>query len=136
MSGCFYALGLLIYRTVLCYTTILRPASDKLGLGRAPHGCDGKEAQGAAHILYLLLAVEAALFGLFTMGMLCEQMSTLVSNRTYIDRLQDKRDGKKGPNGQISQSLWEVFGDVDSAADYLLPTKPHWEVWEDLFGYR
>ena len=41
--------------------------------------------------MLILLTIEALLFGLFTTCMACEQITSVMYNQTYIDRLQAKR---------------------------------------------
>ena len=58
-------------------------------------------------IMILGVAMIAMLFGLFTFLMLCAQMYSVFTNRTYIDRLKKTRINSTS----LTSNLWEVFGD-------------------------
>ncbi|EQC42560.1 hypothetical protein SDRG_00290 [Saprolegnia diclina VS20] len=84
---------------------------------------------GAVHVICLCL--EAVLFGLFTMCMMCDQYSVITTGTTQIDRLK----------GETSENLGirEVFGGVNNkiALHWFLPVN----IWfpesikEQLLGY-
>eukprot|EP00658_Telonema_sp_P-2_P014412 TRINITY_DN15479_c0_g1_i3.p1 TRINITY_DN15479_c0_g1~~TRINITY_DN15479_c0_g1_i3.p1 ORF type:complete len:309 (-),score=39.36 TRINITY_DN15479_c0_g1_i3:99-1025(-) len=74
--------------------------------------CSG--AKASDRVLIILLCVESVLFGLFTTCMACEQITSVMYNQTYIDRLQARRgDTVKSTNHGILGNLREVFGDTD-----------------------
>ncbi|KAJ0399599.1 hypothetical protein P43SY_008918 [Pythium insidiosum] len=68
-----------------------------------------------AALRVIFLVVEAVLFGLFTLCMMCDQYSVILTGTTQIDRLK----------GEVSESLGirEVFGGASSKFSYqwLLP---------------
>ncbi|GLD93019.1 hypothetical protein PINS_up001611 [Pythium insidiosum] len=72
-----------------------------------------------AALRVIFLVVEAVLFGLFTLCMMCDQYSVILTGTTQIDRLK----------GEVSESLGirEVFGGASSKFTYqwLLPA----DVW-------
>eukprot|EP00617_Octactis_speculum_P028079 CAMPEP_0185753222 /NCGR_PEP_ID=MMETSP1174-20130828/11949_1 /TAXON_ID=35687 /ORGANISM="Dictyocha speculum, Strain CCMP1381" /LENGTH=125 /DNA_ID=CAMNT_0028430963 /DNA_START=103 /DNA_END=480 /DNA_ORIENTATION=+ len=70
----------------------------------------------------MLVILEAILFGLFTLCMLCDQCNVLTSNETKIDRL-------KGEKHQQPTVVNEIFGSVSDRGRictclvWLLPFK-------------
>lgn len=81
------------------------------------------------------LIVEAVLFGLFTLCMLCDQLNSIFTNTTGIDRL-------KGHNTNANTNVWanlaEVFGGEDTdgfSLLWLLPTRIHYPDPEALTGF-
>lgn len=93
--SCAYALALILLRFQRCFS------SSNFGKTCGNHGAAGE-------LCILAVAFEAVLFGLFTTCMLLQQVYAVVTNRTYIDRLQ----GLKSSRTSIRLNLWEVFGDV------------------------
>jgi len=86
--------------------------------------------------MLILLTIEALLFGLFTTCMACEQITSVMYNQTYIDRLQAKRgDVSKSTNHGILGNLREVFGDADSYLNWLVPTVASWKDRDEIMGY-
>ena len=73
---------------------------------------------------------QAILFGLFTSAMLCEQLSSIISDQTGIERL--KHD-YTAPQRSALVNLSETFGRPVSLL-WLLPTpvKFHGLTWWDL----
>jgi len=77
------------------------------------------QSEPAAGFLYMcLLFFESILFGLFTTAMLCEQVSSIVSDQTGIERL--KHD-YIAPQRSTLANLSETFGRPVSLL-WLLPT--------------
>jgi len=97
---------------------------------KTPRVCEASSS-GLGAVFLALLLMESLLFGLFTACMLCDQMSSILSNRTQIDRLQ----GKEFEKNSFFQNLREVMGDPNGSTDWLWPTKPRWRDWEIIFGY-
>jgi hypothetical protein len=69
----------------------------------------------ASDLLPLIgLTIEALLFGLFTICMMCDQWDVVVTNLTHIDRLKgEHHHGYYNPNQQNGKSktgVHEVFG--------------------------
>ena len=94
-------------------------------------------------VMTALLCFESMLFGLFTTCMYCDQMYSIWSNQTYIDRLKQKRDqpdqSKLRPRcgclrSQFFVHLREVVGDTHPVT-WILPTRPMWRDREQLFGF-
>lgn len=63
----------------------------------------------------VFLVLEAVLFGLFTMCMMCDQYSVITTGATQIDRFK----------GEVADNLGirEVFGGLNSkfSIDWILP---------------
>jgi hypothetical protein len=99
-------------------------------------------------ILFLvLLSVESTLFGLFTSCMFGDQMHSIASNQTYIDRLKEKRNQGSSPEDMSNSSspclnykspfilhLREVVGDANIFI-WFLPILPYWNDRDELFGF-
>ena len=109
-------------------------------------------------IFLILLTVESVLFGLFTSCMFGDQIHSIASNKTYIDRLKDKRDGNSMNSGINNSNnsnkskpdhskktnclyksifvmnLREVVGD-SSIFIWFLPILPYWNDRDELFGF-
>lgn len=86
---CGYSLVLVVARFLLCASDGDGPGCEQLG------------------VLTALVLLEAVLFGLFTMCMLCDQCSVLTTNETKIDRL-------KGEKHLMPTAVNEVFGSASS----------------------
>ena len=92
-------------------------------------------------VFVILLCIESFLFGLFTLCMLCDQVNSVVTNQTYIDRLKDKNNNSK--RRRQGQGWWkrffthmrEVVGDRPRIQDWFLPTTPKWKDMELLYGF-
>ena len=89
-------------------------------------------------IFLVLLFIESALFGLFTLCMLCDQVHSVVTNKTYIDRLKEKDKSHK-VRGNYCKTFFahmrEVVGDNPNVFDWVLPTRPRWKDMELLYGF-
>ena len=89
-------------------------------------------------IFLILLFIESALFGLFTLCMLCDQVHSVVTNKTYIDRLKEKDKSHK-VRGRYFTTFFlhmrEVVGDRPKFFDWVLPTRPKWKDMELLYGF-
>jgi len=89
-----------------------------------------------AVILTILLMIASGLFGLFTTCILCEQMTSIITSDTYIDRLQARyRKGPAPPKPTVWQSLEEVFGNQGSRGWWLLPVRPRHKDPLKILGY-
>lgn len=66
---------------------------------RSKHYCGGPSDA----LFVLMLLVEAILFGLFTLCMMADQLDSVTSNQTQIDRLKNQRH-------KIQTEINEVFG--------------------------
>lgn len=66
----------------------------------------------------VLLLVEAVLFGLFTLCMMCDQYSVITTGNTQIDRL-------KGEESTDNMGIIEVFGGTTNrfSLDWILPVQ-------------
>lgn len=122
--GSFYALLLVLGRYVVCTG---KPEE---------HASFCSHVTAADRVLVVLLCIEAVLFGLFTTCMACEQVTSVMYNQTYIDRLQARRgDAVKSTNHGVLGNLREVFGDTDSYLNWLLPTLASWKDRDEIMGY-
>ncbi|CAM9444704.1 unnamed protein product [Ascophyllum nodosum] len=118
-----YVFALSVYSLVLVVSRLMACA-------KKPSMCEAPTS-----MLVVLLVVEAVLFGMFTMCMMCDQWETVTTNQTQIDRL-------KGETHATSLEINEVFGGVRNGRrlrlDYFLPTRVAFpaDIWEDVMGYR
>ena len=106
-------------------------------------------------IFVSLLSIESLLFGLFTSCMFGDQMHSIAVNKTYIDRLKDKRQHSSQSPEDLSKiekniyfgccisvprqctfvlHLREVVGDA-SPVWWLLPVLPYWNNRDEIFGF-
>ena len=83
---------------------------------RARHPADPE--MGTRFLLMALLFMEALLFGLFTLAMMTEQLSSIISDQTGIERLKHDHVGN---NRGWLHNLSETFGRPASLL-WLLPT--------------
>mmetsp|Transcript_16357 Transcript_16357/g.25671 ORF Transcript_16357/g.25671 Transcript_16357/m.25671 type:complete len:346 (-) Transcript_16357:1207-2244(-) len=84
-------------------------------------------------VLMLVVVVEAILFGLFTMCMMCDQWSVVLTATTQIDRLKGEQKRRRG----VCENLNEVFGgEPRFSFMWLLPTAVKFNKPETVFGYR
>ena len=86
---------------------------------------------GSRFVLLMLLFMEALLFGLFTMAMLTEQLSSILADQTGIERL--KHDYVPQHQRSWLHNLSETFGRPFSLL-WLLPTTVRYNglTWLDL----
>jgi hypothetical protein len=101
-------------------------------------------------VFMFLLCLESLLFGLFTSCMFGDQMHSIASNQTYIDRLKEQNKGGGGGHGSQPEDLSkrkgclnkspfvmhlrEVVGDSNMVC-WFLPILPHWNNRDELFGF-
>lgn len=118
---CFIS-GYAIFLMFLRYTSCL-------GLAK---GC--MTSSGALAALHLVMVlVLAMLFGLFTFCMVCEQVTTISTNQTTIDRMQG---GNSEANSRSAlENMTEVFGGKGMSIWWLLPTDPFFPDRELVYGY-
>ena len=104
-----------------------------------PHCANSRHPENI--IFIILLCIESLLFGLFTMCMLCDQVHSVVTNQTYIDRLKDRNSNSKrrrrgdGWCKRFFTHMREVVGDRPTILDWCLPTTPKWKDMELLYGF-
>lgn len=85
-------------------------------------------------LVVVMLVVESALFGLFTLCMMGDQMTTVMTNQTQIDRLKNKRY-------EYQTEVNEVFGTpvaIRFKWDWLTPTRTIFpsHVRDIIYGFR
>lgn len=82
---------------------------------------------GAIRVVCLIL--EAVLFGLFTMCMMCDQYSVITTGTTQIDRLKGEAADSLG--------LREVFGGADCkfSLNWLLPVNIWFPTYDPFSGF-
>ncbi|ETW00567.1 hypothetical protein, variant [Aphanomyces invadans] len=113
----FYVFVLAIYALSLVFTRYAHCIDDTCA------------SNGLMHVV--CLCMEAVLFGLFTMCMMCDQYSVITTGTTQIDRLK----------GETSENLGvrEVFGGSSSkpSLHWLLPVNISFpeSIKEQLLGY-
>jgi hypothetical protein len=135
MLASFYANALLVYRVFHC---VRKQTMARNGTLAQPSYCD---ATPGPFVMMVFLAIEALLFGLFTMCMLCDQYGTVFSSMTQIERLKAENGGggSLGGGGHKTRStvelLSEVFGGESFSFWWLLPVKATWKSHEKVFQY-
>ena len=97
---CFYIHAVCVYGIILIALRYNDCLTSKKAFVCSSSGVTGE-------IMILGVAMIAMLFGLFTFLMLCAQMYSVFTNRTYIDRLKKTRINSTS----LTSNLWEVFGD-------------------------
>eukprot|EP00946_MAST-07B_sp_MAST-7B-sp1_P004525 g4525.t1 len=81
-------------------------------------------------VVSVLNAVEAVIFGIFTIAMGCDQADAVAENTNYIDRLQKKR----GKQQTYMKSLEDIFGEKFSWR-WLVPFAPTRKLRRDFQRY-
>jgi hypothetical protein len=81
-------------------------------------------------VVSVLNAVEAVIFGIFTIAMGCDQADAVAENTNYIDRLQKK----KGKEQTYMQSLEDIFGEKIGWR-WLMPFAPTRQLKRDFQKY-
>ena len=116
---------------ISCYALLLMFLRYTSCLGKA-RGC--MTTSGPTAALHLIgVMVLAMLFGLFTLCMVCEQITTVSTNQTTIDRM--KGGLVTGERRSMMENLAEVFGGTGPSITWILPTQVHFENPELSFGY-
>ena len=87
----------------------------------------GRELNPSGTSMVVGLIVEAVLFGLFTLGMTCEQVTGIIDDSGKIDRMK----GEKGAGQNAYDGLGQVFGPFSLL--WLVPTTP--EIPDRIVGY-
>mmetsp|Transcript_30013 Transcript_30013/g.77757 ORF Transcript_30013/g.77757 Transcript_30013/m.77757 type:complete len:285 (+) Transcript_30013:92-946(+) len=112
-----YALGLLLCRALFSTdSTLGQPRGYHRGHG---HGHGGGAEAGGRFLLMALLFFEAILFGLFTCAMTSEQLSSILSDQTGIEKI--KQDYTPQHQRSTLHLLSETFGRPFSLL-WFLPT--------------
>jgi len=88
-------------------------------------------------VMMILLGVEALLFGLFTICMLCDQYSVVFSSMTQVERLKAELSVKAPPTRPrtTTEHLIEVFGGDGLSIWWLIPVKARWKSREKIFQF-
>lgn len=119
-ATCLYSMVLVAAKYIACI----------MGRDKGAPSCSGEVD---AHLVVVFLLVESVLFGLFTLCMLGDQLSGIMTNQTQIDRLKNTRHR---PQAEIN----EVFGTpayLYCAPEWLYPTPVIFseEVRPSVLGY-
>jgi hypothetical protein len=94
--------------------------------------CDTSVGQ---HIMMIALGIEACLFGLFTMCMMCDQWSVVLTGNTQIDQLKGGQEDSD--HASIRSNLNEVFGGTPNfSLTWLLPTQVKFSAPEKVYKFR
>ena len=109
-----FILFLLYIFLVSCYSLLLM-LSKFAACSMHPRDC-GVTASDSLVIIFLL--VEALLFGLFTMCMMCDQYSVVATNQTMVDKLK----GYKHDNLDDYNEVFGCSSKVRFGWDWLYPT--------------
>eukprot|EP00321_Phaeocystis_globosa_P004066 CAMPEP_0118849878 /NCGR_PEP_ID=MMETSP1162-20130426/94187_1 /TAXON_ID=33656 /ORGANISM="Phaeocystis Sp, Strain CCMP2710" /LENGTH=273 /DNA_ID=CAMNT_0006782067 /DNA_START=29 /DNA_END=852 /DNA_ORIENTATION=+ len=125
-----YALFLLCLRTLNAVPAGGGPPSGQIGRFRG-----GAHVDGGNFVMMALLFFEAILFGLFTLAMFTEQISSILSDQTGIERL--KNDYVAMEQRSAMANLSETFGRPFSLL-WLVPTavKFHGLTYRDMLAYE
>jgi len=96
----------------------------------------GCNATAGSTVMMFCLMIEAILFGLFTMCMMCDQWSVVLTSTTQIDRLKSS-DKSSVSKRSICDNLNEVFGgEPKFSLHWLLPTAVKFNKPDKYFGFR
>jgi len=126
---CSYALLLLCLRTVNAVPAGGGPPTGQIGRFRG-----GAHVDGGNFLVMALLFFEAVLFGLFTLAMFTEQISSILSDQTGIERL---KNDYVAPQRSALANMSETFGRPFSLL-WLVPTavKFHGLTYRDMLAYE
>jgi len=90
-----------------------------------------------SHVMLFILLLEAILFGLFTMCMMCDQWSVVLTSATKIDRLKNEKNGVSQTKRDVCMNLNEVFGgEPRFSLTWLFPTEVRFSRPEHVYGFR
>mmetsp|Transcript_2623 Transcript_2623/g.3043 ORF Transcript_2623/g.3043 Transcript_2623/m.3043 type:complete len:338 (-) Transcript_2623:1001-2014(-) len=129
-TSSIYALTMIFTRFVQCSSPGPRLRGHRHHNVTEKPGCDA--SIGGSMIMFGVV-LEALLFGLFTLCMMCDQWSVVLSSVTQIDRLKGERARKRS----LCENLTEVFGgEPRFSITWLLPTPVRFKDREQTFGYR
>jgi len=115
---CLFSMASLVTRFLMCQSNkksghgIIAPPSGGLG-AEDGEGNDWCHGSGMDVMCCIINMFEGILFGLFTMIMSCDQISSIISNVTYIDTLTMSRKQMKERKKQSSSmdNLAFIFGE-------------------------
>lgn len=129
-TSSIYAMFLIFYRFMVCAPKSHRLRGHEKTEINATVSCPYTVGGGA---LMFGVVVEAILFGLFTMCMMCDQWSVVLSSMTQIDRLKGERVRKRS----TCDNLTEVFGgEPRFSIGWLLPIPVYFKDHERTYGFR
>jgi hypothetical protein len=119
-------MGLLFFRFIHCVS----PTAD----------CNTSPSQA---ISLLMLTIVAVLFGLFTGCLLVDQVTSISSNTTQIDRLKGNVEPRNSQDIDDRKQLWHNLGEVfggDPAREgirwsWFIPTPVRFNDTEGLTGF-
>jgi hypothetical protein len=128
--SCGYSLSLLVWRFYHCV------GGGTGGIGRDGHYHRPRCVDHPTDLLPLIgLTVEALLFGLFTLCMMCDQWDVVMTNLTHIDRLK----GHDTLQHRVQAGINEVFGTgrsmTSSSSTSSLPQRHHATNYRRGFHY-
>jgi len=130
--ACIFALILQIIKVVHCSLDLKRNRG--VSEWEAELWC--RKSPPEASILLVILMMASAMFGLFTTCIGCEQVTSIINNNTYIDRLQSRyRKGPPPDKPSAWVSMEEVFGNKGAKWRWLLPIRPRWKSPLKILGY-
>ena len=131
MCSALHANGLMMYRALHCmHHSSLNPSQRLV----EPDYC---KLSGSGFILLIFLCIEAILFGLFTMCMLCDQYSVVFSSQTQVERLKPELPVKPASarSKTTSEYLAEVFGGDAFSPMWLVPVQARWKSRDRVYQW-
>ena len=131
MLSAVHANGLLLYRLLHCARHSTLNAQNRL---IEPEYCT---LPGGYFIMLIFLCIEALLFGLFTMCMLCDQYSVVFSAQTQVERLKAEAAAKQaaGRAKSTAEFLADVFGGEGVSVEWLIPVQARWKSHEKVYQW-
>ena len=111
---CLFSMASLVHRFLMCQSKHTHSHSKSGGLGTEDlEEGDWCHGSGMDVMCCIINMFEGILFGLFTMIMSCDQISSIISNVTYIDTLTMNRAQMKERKKQSTSmdNLAFIFGE-------------------------
>lgn len=94
-----------------------------------------KELTVGGRTMLISVVLEALLFGLFTLCMTCEQVSSILEETSTIDKMKSSGPTHGKPPARSSiVNLSEVFGGDSFSFAWLVPLKP--DIRPEVLGYQ
>ena len=103
-----------------------------------PEHCSSGVGDVSRTLLVVFLVLEALVFGVFTLCMLCDQYPALVTGNTALDewRMHKSRVPVRPRFGTRRENLALVFGEVRWRVWWLVPVAPTWKRPEKVLEFR
>ena len=132
-SACVYSLVFTFYKIFYCSTTAVTNKNATFS-GTFPPYCQDNNSY---MVYFVLLMLEAILFGIFTLCMMCDQYEVIRQGATQIERKKGVPELQRALRTKtFKDNLNELFGTSRFSISWFLPTTVTWKNKDEIFAYQ